>query len=70
MKLTLTLTDERGTHRYANMRPVLEEYERANVEGSGKPRFIAQVLRGLADEIDPPYPSPLDSMAAAMGVDQ
>jgi len=50
MKLHLTLGDKRPKQYSGD-----EEYTRAAIEGAeANPKVIAAMLRGIADEIDPP----------------
>lgn len=59
MRLDLALTDSRikhGTYNWST--PQTEEFERAKFDGTGNAKFIACVLRGLTDEIDPQPPAP------------
>lgn len=55
MKLTLTIRDERtkpDTYSYSN--PKTEEYVRTDVTLAGRGPLVADTLRAIANEIDPP----------------
>lgn len=55
MKLTLTIQDERAKPRAAMYStPQTEEYVRTEVSVTGHKRLIADALRAVANEIDPP----------------
>jgi len=68
MKLTLTIHDERTkpeTYSYAN--PKTEEYLRTDVALTGRSRLVADALRAVANEIDPPNQNAADKMQFATG---
>lgn len=55
MKLTLTIHDERTKAEYSYSTPKkTEEYVRTEVTLDGRSRLVADALRAVANEIDPP----------------
>jgi hypothetical protein len=55
MKLTLTIHDERTKpETYSYSTPKTEEYVRTEVALEGRSRLVADTLRAIANEIDPP----------------
>ena len=60
MKLEATLTGSRVEMRGGYVTGKNEDYTHSGVTAEGNPRVLANILRSMADEIDPPMPAVID----------